>query len=201
MPKYQTQSAVQWSPRRPYTIIKEELDLCLRQMGFARVNLSPLTYSYVDAVEELSLWFEADESTWTPLWGSSFTMELERTPHHLDMTVQRETRARFSTLLSRDDLEELRAMNNLVIAALPGTANDAAIYLVDSANGHESVFSGARTHKAPYGLGWDIWMHYLDADHIVAWADFLRPRLPELVERVRRLIINRHRNILMRELT
>jgi hypothetical protein len=199
--KHQTKVEQQYSPRRLYALLKAELDLSLRQLGFIRINTCPLTYSYVDTVEELTLWFEAEDSNWDPLWGSAFTMELERVPHEFEKKFRRETRAKFSALLDRDDLEELRAMNNEVIAALPGTTRDAAIYLVDTASGQDVVFAGVRAQKTPYGLGWNVWMRYLDSDHIVAWADFLRPRLPALVAKVRRLLLTRNRIVVMHDHT
>lgn len=199
MSKQQTKVEQQYSPRRLYALLKTELDLSLRQLGFVRINTSPLTYSYVDTVEELNLWFEAEETPWDPLWGSAFTMELERVPHEIERRYRRETRAKFSALLDRDDLEELRAINNQVIAALPGTVRDAAVYLVDGASGQDVVFAGVRAQRTPYGLGWNVWMRYLDSDHIGAWANFLRPRLPMLVAKVRRLLLTRNRIVVMHE--
>jgi hypothetical protein len=76
----------------------------------------------------------------------------------------------------------LRERNNAVIAALPGTAQNATVSVMND-SGQPVVVVGVKVADDPYSPGRDIWMHYYSSEDIDMWASFLAERLAALVKR------------------
>jgi len=91
--------------------------------------------------------------------------------------------ARLADLLRHDEREDLRALQNAVIAGLvPPPDSHVALHV------SESVTQWYRKKfvldAAPYSDRDDVWLRYATPDHVRAWSRFILARLPACVATV-----------------
>jgi hypothetical protein len=129
----------------------------------------------------LALWFQADKWGWSELWGSRFTVEFQITAEPEEAITGKGRSERIGYLLEGfAELDELRVMNNSVIAKLPGTVSGRLV-VNRLPDGTELVVEGYKLDpdKAIYGR--DIWMHYYSLDDVRMWGDYFARKLPRFI--------------------
>lgn len=130
----------------------------------------------------LTLWAQCDRHGWDEGWGSSFTIELQLSEFAAPASGALPQRARLAQALAPGELERLRALNNEVIAALPGYRAGRMLYVPDPEGGDVLVV-GHVPEDAPYRPGRDVWLHYGTEADLDRWAAFLAAQLPGCIER------------------
>jgi len=134
----------------------------------------------------LALWFQCDKWGWEPVWGSRFNLEFSLreaeggagVPAAPGRAGQSE---RLGFLVEGcAEMEELRLLNNAVIARLPGT-REGKLVLGRLRDGREYVMQGCRADPAPFEVGFDYWLGYHSLEDVRAWAAWFAAKMPRLV--------------------
>ena len=79
-------------------------------------------------------------------------------------------------MLSDDDLETVRLLNNKVLESLPDLSPGNPVLAIRE-DLREALLRAYAPRTEPYSRNGDIWLHYYTHAHIGAWADFLGPRI------------------------
>jgi hypothetical protein len=167
-----------------YGLLREGLGPAFEGAGFSPLKERGLVaFSRPQGVDSLVCWFQADRHGWEDLWGSSFTLEFQLGPEATPGAGNMLKRRRYSRLLAPGAREELRAINNTVIASLPGTEQGATVSISDD-SGEDIVVIGVVTTRVPYHADDDIWMRYRSADHVDLWVQFLAQHVGAVADRM-----------------
>jgi hypothetical protein len=165
-----------------HATLGSELSAALESLQFTRIRGSTFAWSHAVSGQHLSVWAQCDKYGWEPEWGSTFALEFQVAPSPGIATGSIFQRQRLAHLLEPAELEAMRALNNEIIAQLPGSAAGSAV-VVTEPDGFEVTIVGYRTASVPYSRGMDVWMHYHSVGHVMQWALWLRDLLPRLLLR------------------
>jgi hypothetical protein len=109
-------------------------------------------------------------------FGSRFTLEFQLGPTPAPGEGSLGNRLRHEGLLSAEDLELVRQLNNGVTASLDEPSPDHPIFLVKE-EAREALRAQYRPRLEPYDPRHDIWLHYFRPHDVAAWGTFLEPRI------------------------
>ena len=168
------------SSRDFYREMRAVLGPALKSAGFKPLKGGMAGWQRPAAGGPLCFWFWCDKWGWGPVWGSCFNLDFSlgaepgvRTPG------TRSERLGF-LVEGYPDLEELRQINNGVIAGLPGT-REGRLQLGRLRGGSEYVIQGFRAEPAPFKIGFDYWLNYYSIEDVRLWADYFDRKLPRLI--------------------
>jgi hypothetical protein len=165
-----------------YAVLREEVGPWARAQGFRRAK-SMLSWYRACQDEMLVFWFQASSYGWDPYTGSQFTVEFQRNPE--PVVGKGLKRERIGRLLDDSQREQLRELQNLVIAALPHPPRDHFMFM----SGEQVATHYRRRFEPvtrPYTTLDDIWLRYHDLSHVQMWGRFVLGVLPCCVEQVER---------------
>lgn len=152
-----------------------------KSAGFQKGTGGMLSYHRRVSPGHETFWFQCSQWGWDAYTGSQFTVELQRAskwaPGNGDL------RSRFARLMTRDELERVRRLQNLVISRLTRPPRDHWIHDDDvDADLRRSYFESFDPIELPHRTD-DVWLRYRDEADVRRWGDFLLPLLPSLLER------------------
>jgi hypothetical protein len=161
-----------------YRLIREVIGPWCKEEGFKRTAGGMLEWHRPHAGQHLVFWFQCGKDGWDPYAGSQFTVEFQ---------VSGDTRPgaagirhRLGYFLSEAEREEIRAIQNTVIAALSPPPRDHLAFGLGSAI--SEWYSGKfRPVTESYKGMADIWLRYHTPAHVRRWADFVLAVLPRLI--------------------
>jgi hypothetical protein len=156
----------------------------MKARGFKRTEGTSLGWNKPFGDDHLSLWFQADKYGWMDALGSSFTLEFQLGSSPLTGTASMRSRERFHRLLSPQERETLRALNNVVLSSLPPPETN-PVFAMLSQQTQENLLLGYRIADTPYIRAQDVWLHYHTREQISAWAEFLQSNMDGMIERFR----------------
>jgi hypothetical protein len=167
--------------------LRTELGPLLEAAGFAEVRDDSSAASHILYFErptapggKLGLWFQGDvKAGYVEIYGTSFTVEFYRSSDRRNpdwiMKLKPQDRKRIFYLLSDEQREEMREIQNQMIRRLPTEAKG---------------YGSDRLHKKlrelvtePFNPLHDRWMRYRDEQDLLAWTAFLRRVLPDVIPR------------------
>jgi hypothetical protein len=164
-----------------YSILREHLARVLKANGFKRTTT---TLSWVRPRGELyiGVWCQADQRGWDTYAGSKFVVEFQLGPEPIigGKTIRRE---RIASMLSAAEREEVRAIQNQVIASLRPPPRDHSFLNVSE---EVSILYLKRfmSIEQPYSDRDDIWFRYASKKDVDRWARFLITKLPDCLRQV-----------------
>jgi hypothetical protein len=164
-----------------YKVLRTALSPWAKTAGFKRGSGSMLSYVQPSprGASFLTFWFQCSQDGWDAYSGSKFTLELqdasEAGPGHGTR------RFRFIKLMTAEEREQVRLLQNQVIMKLRPPPRDHWAYALD-ADTRKWYFAKFDLVSVPYRENEDVWMRYLDETDVHAWAQFLLPILPRLIE-------------------
>jgi len=161
-----------------YSLLKSEIGPWFKSQGFKRSKGLLGWYSPHGGIETV-VWCQVSREGWDHHAGSKFTVELQRSAEPL-VGASPAQRERFVRLLTCDDLEEIRSIQNAVIDGLccPGLGHPT---LQISASVAEWYLKKFEKIREPYSSGEDIWFRYASPEHVTLWARFIARKLPKCV--------------------
>jgi hypothetical protein len=132
-----------------------------------------------DGKEVLTFWFQCSQDGWDRFTGSQFTVEFQIAPE--PGPGHGPKRERFFRLLTPDERERVRLLQNRVIEKLEQPPPEHWAHTADP--GLKSFyFAGFTPLTEPYSPSQDVWLRYVEEADVRQWADFLLPLLPRLIE-------------------
>jgi hypothetical protein len=168
--------------RELYSLLRERIAPGLKQLGYKRLTGAMLGWTRPFGTEHLAFWFQCDRYGYMQDFGSSFTIEFQVSADTKFASGDLLRRERFHTLLSPEDLELVRELNNSVLSSLPEPGPSNPLHHV-APQLRESFVQAYLPEPTPYDRARDIWLHYFSAGDVRSWAEFLAPRIPGMVER------------------
>lgn len=164
-----------------YNLIREIVQPWAKQAGFKRGSGGMLGYvrSSSDGATFETFWFQCSQDGWDPYAGSKFTLEFQQAPE--PGPGHGNHRARFNRLLSTEEREQVRLLQNVVIRKLQRPPRDHWAHSAD-VNLKRWYFARFDEDRGPYQESEDIWLRYAEEVDVRHWAVFLLPLLPKMLE-------------------
>jgi hypothetical protein len=164
-----------------YSTLREHLAPLFKANGFKRTKTM---LSWVRPRGELyiGVWFQADQRGWDTYAGSKFVVEFQlgNEPVIGGKTICRQ---RIGRMLSAAEREEIRAIQNNVIASLHRPPKNHALL-----NVCEEVsivyLKEFKSVDQPYGGREDIWFRYASKEDVDRWGKLLVAKLPDCFRQV-----------------
>lgn len=126
--------------------------------------------------DPLGLWFyRYSKASDVDLYGTQFTVEIF-------CSFEVDDRERLFFLLNVEELEEMRTIQNRMVARLPPMPVDIPSYFRLH---HDLRQRDRQMVDEPFYPRHDVWMRYRDEEDLLAWTPFVARLLPQMFERVR----------------
>jgi len=158
-----------------YAALKEHLAPVMQTANFKRAK-TMLSWARPQQDKYLVIWCQVSRDGWDNYAGSQFTVEFQLSDepivgaHHI-------RRQRFPKMLDGAGREEIRTIQNMVIASLPyPPAHHPTLHLSETVRAW--YLEKFRRIDHPYGDLDDIWLRYGREDHLATWAHFIIRKLP-----------------------
>jgi hypothetical protein len=161
-------------------LVRQELDPLMRSLGFARTpGASMASWARPEGDEWLLFWFQPSMSNYAYSAGFKFVVEFQLGPEA--QPGGRGHRLRLGEVLTDAEREQVRQMENRVIAKLPPPDRGFAASL-DGRTREWSLGQWQPVGK-PYGPGDDIWFRHGDEADVLEFLAFFGAVLPDVVTR------------------
>jgi len=157
-----------------YANLRRALDPSMKAASYKRLKGSRPAWSGALGNKVVVVHFAVSQSGWSAAYGSQFTLNFDL--HDKPVAYNSAHLKRLGKLLSPEDLELVRELDNAVLKSLPGPRRGDPL----SALPADVLLQLKLSHSpraAPYSAGQDIWMHYYSLDDVATWARFLEPRM------------------------
>lgn len=161
-----------------YSQLKSELGPWFKSTGFKRAK-GLLGWSRPHDDAHIVVWCQISQDGWDSYAGSKFIVEFQRSPE--PMIGGRHTgRQRFGLFLSPEEREEVRMIQNEVIAGLHRPpASHPTLHVSQQVT--DWYLAQFKLVSEPYPERHDIWFRYALPEHVTRWAEFIIGKLPKCV--------------------
>lgn len=163
-----------------YKTLRDVVGPWTKTAGFKRAGGGMLSYVRgAPGAGFHTFWFQCSRDGWDGFAGSKFTLEFQEAsepePGHSGR------RSRFIPLLTADEREQVRSLQNVVIKKLRLPPRDHWAHTLDGET-KKLYFAKFDLIRDPLGANDDVWMRYADEADVRRWADFLVRLLPRMIE-------------------
>jgi hypothetical protein len=161
-----------------YSLLKSELAPWFKSGGFKRAK-GFLGWSRPHGDAHTVVWCQVSQSGWDRYAGSGFVVEFQRSPDSVigGLNARRE---RFSSFLSPEEREDVRRIQNQVIAELHvPPASYPVLHVAQQVT--DIYLKQFKTVTEPYPRQHDIWFRYASPEHVIRWAGFILGKLPAFI--------------------
>jgi len=158
-----------------YGTLRAHLTPVFQAAGFKRAK-AMLSWARRQGDRYLVVWCQVSQDGWDDYAGSKFTVEFQLSD---EPTVGAHSirRQRFPKMLDDNAREEIRTIQNSVIASLRYLpAHHPALHISETAR--TWYLEKFRNIDQPYSERDDIWLRYGREEHVAAWAHFIIRNLP-----------------------
>ena len=162
-----------------YTIIRDVIGPWAKSVGLKRGTRGML--NYVRSGDGLfhTFWFQCSQDGWDSQTGSKFTLEFQESTKPEPGCAG--TRIRFFRLLSLDEREHLRSIQNSVISRLSPPLRGHCSHDLEP-DAKKWYFEKFELVRQPYPDGDDVWLRYGQDADVRRWAEFILEKLPRLLD-------------------
>lgn len=161
-----------------YSQLKSELSAWFKSTEFQRIK-GLLGWSRPHGAAHVVVWFQVSQDGWDPYTGSKFIVELQRSIEPI-VGSKSTHRQRLASFLSQEGREQLRSIQNKVIATLQRPPRDYPKLHI-SPEVTDWYLNQFKLITEPYPERHDIWFRYASPDHITQWIHFITSQLPACV--------------------
>ncbi len=164
-----------------YKTLRDVVAPWTKTAGFKRAGGGMLSYVRAAPGEAgfHTFWFQCSQDGWDAFAGSKFTLEFQEASEPEPGRAGRQSR--FTPLLTADEREQVRFLQNIVIKKLRRPPHDHWAHTLDGET-KRWYFAKFDLIHDPFGAADDIWMRYGDEADVRRWAEFLVPLLPRMLE-------------------
>ena len=166
-----------------YSQLKSELAPWFKSEDFKRAK-GLLGWFRAHGDAHIVVWCQISQDGWDSYAGSKFVVELQRSPEPV-IGGHKAGRARFGFFLTPEEREEVRSIQNAVIAVLhcPPRSHPTLHVSQQVTDWYLEKFKPVRE---PYPEQHDIWLRYASPNDITRWAHFILSKLPKCIDVVER---------------
>jgi len=158
-----------------YRTLRAHLAPVLQAAGFKRAK-AMLSWVRPHGDRFLVVWCQVSRDGWDDYAGSQFTVEFQLSDEAV-VGARAIRRQRFPTLLDDNGREEIRTIQNGVIASLRHPpANHPLLHTPETVRAWYLKKFQKIGH--PYSQREDIWLRYGSQEHLATWAQFIIRNLP-----------------------
>jgi hypothetical protein len=161
-------------------LLKSEVAPWFRSEGFKRVK-GFLGWFRPQGEAYTVIWFQVSRDGWDKYAGSKFVLEFQRSSEPVigagDKDARRE---RIASFLSPEEREEIRSIQNAIIASLQYPPKSHPILHV-AQEVTEIYLKEFKAVSESYPEQSDIWFRYASPEHIARWAHFILGKLPKCI--------------------
>lgn len=155
--------------REVYAVLASHLGPAFQAAGFKRTR-TMLSWVRPQRANYLVVWCQVSQDGWDEYVGSKFTVEFQLSDEPV-VGVHHRHRQRLPTMLTCEEREELRTIQNAVISSLRHPP--ASHPMLESDVVRKWYLKRLRTIDQPYRDRDDIWFRYASEAHLIAWAEFI----------------------------
>jgi hypothetical protein len=168
-----------------YGLLGTRLSPWCRAQGFKKLRGSVLGYHRPVSDGFVVFWVQCDKYGWDAFSGSRFVLEFQRGKEPgIGLSANEPKRLRLGRILSDKEREDVRTLQNQVIARLPAAPSNHPAF---GANIPVWFLDQFKPIAKPYGATDDLWLRYYSEADVTAWAEFLEPLLPSVLARFEQL--------------
>lgn len=162
-----------------YRVLRNHFAPWCKAAGYRRTKGGMLGWFRPHAGQQLVFWFQCSQHGWDPHTGSQFTAEFQLADRPQPGVGSR-NRSRYYEFLTGEELEEVRARQNEVIAALTPPPRGHWSEQLEGRAG-EWYRQQFQPVAEPYAVRQDVWLRYGREEDVRRWAEFLLPRCPRML--------------------
>jgi len=164
-----------------YSQLRDELGPWFKSMEFKRAK-GFLSWTRQKDDLQTVVWCQISQSGWEAYSGSQFTVELQRSVEPV-VGASNGPRKRLAAFLSQLEREEVRGIQNAVVAGLTKPpASHPFLHMSPAVSSH--YLQRFKRIAAPYPEGHDIWFRYATPAHVANWAKFILRKLPQCLAQI-----------------
>ena len=158
-----------------YSVLRATLGPWFKVAGFKRAK-GFLSWSRPSNGAHIVVWCQISQDGWDAFAGSKFVVEFQRSAGAVVGELS-SRRQRLAAFLSSPEREEVRSIQNAVIAKLPSVPkNHPALGVsLEVAQWYRDKFVSI---TEPYPEGHDVWFRYFYPADVERWAQFILRKLP-----------------------
>lgn len=158
-----------------YNTLKTHLAPVFQAAGFKRAK-AMLSWARPQGDRYLVVWCQVSQDGWDDYAGSRFTVEFQLSDEAI-VGARHVRRERFSKMLDDNGREQIRTIQNCVIASLRyPPAHHPALHISETTRAWYLEKFQKVDH--PYSNWDDIWLRYGSKEHVATWAQFIIRNLP-----------------------
>jgi hypothetical protein len=164
-----------------YSQLRAELGPWFKSMEFKRAK-GFLSWTRPQDDLQTVVWCQISQSGWEAYSGSQFTVEFQRSAEPI-VGASDGRRKRLAAFLSQLEREEVRSIQNTIIASLrKPPASHPFLHMPHAVSSH--YLQQFKPIAAPYPEGQDIWFRYATPEHVANWAKFILRKLPQCLAQI-----------------
>jgi len=164
-----------------YSLLKSELAPWFKSAGFRQAR-GLLGWSRPHGDAHIVVWCQISRDGWDLFAGSKFVVELQRSSEPV-IGGGHARRQRFALFLSSEEREEVRKIQNEIIAGFRRPpASHPALHVSQRVT--DSYLAQFKLISEPYSERHDIWFRYAAPEHITRWTQFIVGKLPRCIRTV-----------------
>jgi hypothetical protein len=164
-----------------YSTLKQHLAPAFKAAGFKR-TATLLSWVRPQGALFVAVWCQVSRDGWDGYAGSKFTVEFQLSEEPL-VGARAIRRQRIASMLDGDGREEIRRIQNHVIASLRHPPTNYPKLQI-SKEVSEWYWGAFQRVREPYGDQDDVWLQYSSEDQVATWAKFVSGKLPECLRQI-----------------
>ena len=164
-----------------YSALREHLAPLFMANGFKRTR-TMLSWARAQGDKYIVVWCQVDRRGWDVYAGSKFVLEFQLS-HEPVVGISSVRRQRLGEMLSTNEREEIRTIQNKVIASLHRPPRSYGLLNVSEELSTLYLRQFQPIDK-PYSDREDIWLPYANRHDLDMWSKFLVAKLPEFFRQI-----------------
>jgi len=164
-----------------YSQLKSELGPWFKSEDFKRAK-GLLGWSRPHGDAHIVVWCQISQDGWDSYAGSKFIAEFQCSPEPV-IGAHKARRARFGFFLVPEEREEVRSIQNTVIAGLLSPPASHPTFHV-SQQVTDWYLEKFKPVCDPYSEQHDIWLRYSSPSDVTRWTHFILSKLPKCIDAV-----------------
>ena len=171
--------------RDVYAALRAHLAPTFKAAGFKRAN-AMLSWARPQRARQLVVWCQVSQAGWDDYVGSKFVVEFQVSDEPV-VGAKSIFRRRFGKMLDAEEREEVRGLQNQVIASLRSPPSNHPMLRAPEKVRTWYLDQFKRIDR-PYSDQDDIWFRYAKDEHIATWADLIIRKLPNCFDEIERAV-------------
>jgi hypothetical protein len=163
-----------------YGTLRRIIDPWSKSSGFKRKAGGMLSYLRPVAEAFETFWFQCAQGGWDQYTGSQFTLEFQAADD--PSPGNGSSRCRFPGVMTPEELEQVRFLQNVVIRKLRPPPPDHWAHTLPG-DTRKWYFARFDLIREPFQERSDIWLRYVDEADVRRWGEFILPLLPGFLAR------------------